>query len=113
MVVASFGRDHRGMIVTLDDTGGLLVGYLGTRPPLSAVGGVNHSRMLDYDKVDEEHKKLLQVIRERQSEHTAAPTDEINLRVQVPKALDLNSLLVEPPPDVATTGNFNFSVLLI
>lgn len=43
----------------------LSVGYLGTKPPISAVGGVNHSRTLDYDKVDEEHKQLLQVRKQR------------------------------------------------
>ena len=44
---------------TLANTGGLNVGYLGTKPPSAAIGGVK--RDLDYDKLDEEHRKLLQV----------------------------------------------------
>lgn len=35
------------------------MGYLGTKPPVSAIGGVK--RDLDYDKIDQEHRKLLQV----------------------------------------------------
>jgi hypothetical protein len=37
----------------------LNIGYLGTKPPNAAIGGVK--RDLDYDKLDEEHRKLLQV----------------------------------------------------
>lgn len=37
----------------------LSIGYLGTKPPVSAV--LTHSRDINYDKVDEEHRALLQV----------------------------------------------------
>jgi hypothetical protein len=40
-------------------TGNIDIGYLGTKPPIAAIGGVK--RDLDYDKLDEEHRKLLQV----------------------------------------------------
>ncbi len=40
--------------------GQLVVGFLGTKPPVAAVGG-GHQRELNYDKVDEEHRRLLQV----------------------------------------------------
>ena len=56
--VADFGS-QKGLIVTVDDSGKLSLGYLGTKPPLSAV--VSTSRDVDYDKVDEEHRTLLQV----------------------------------------------------
>jgi hypothetical protein len=39
--------------------GRLVVGYLGTKPPITSV--VTHARELDYDKVDEEHRTLLKV----------------------------------------------------
>ena len=39
--------------------GNINIGYLGTKPPIAAIGGVK--RDLDYDKLDEEHRKLLQV----------------------------------------------------
>jgi PTHB1 N-terminus len=67
MAVADFGG-QRGLVVTLDDTGKLSVGFMGTKPPLTAVpsltGTSANAREVDYDRLDEEHKALLQV-RER------------------------------------------------
>jgi hypothetical protein len=51
---------QKGLIVAIDDEGQLNMGYLGTKPPVSAIGGVK--RDLDYDKIDQEHRKLLQVL---------------------------------------------------
>lgn len=72
--------------MTLDDTGKVNIGYLGTKPPVAAIGGVK--RDLDYDKLDEEHRKLLQIIRDVQSEHKAEPTDNMTIRCQIGKTLD-------------------------
>jgi hypothetical protein len=83
--VGEFGN-HRGLLVTLDDTGKVNIGYLGTKPPVAAIGGVK--RDLDYDKLDEEHRKLLQIIRDVQSEHKAEPTDNMTIRCQIGKTLD-------------------------
>jgi hypothetical protein len=44
----------------IDDAGNINIGYLGTKPPIAAIGGVK--RDLDYDKLDDEHRKLLQVV---------------------------------------------------
>lgn len=90
--------------------GQLSVGYLGTKPPSAAIGGVK--RDLDYDKLDEEHRKLLQVggrvrrhhlfssslwccavlceqvIRDMQSEHKAEPNEALSIKSQVPRVLD-------------------------
>jgi hypothetical protein len=64
MAVADFGG-QRGLVVTLDDTGKLSVGFMGTKPPLTAVpsltGTSANAREVDYDRLDEEHKALLQV----------------------------------------------------
>ena len=58
IAVTSFSN-MPGLIVSLTDKGQLGIGYLGTKPPLSAVS--SQSRALDYDKIDEEHKRLLLV----------------------------------------------------
>jgi len=104
--VASFGG-LKGMLVVLDDAGNLSVGYLGTKPPINAV--YSRIRELDYDKIDEEHRHLLQVIRETQSETKTEPKDVLVVRAQVSKTLDYDSssLGTELPSDLATSGSSN------
>ncbi len=68
IAVGRFGTQS-GLIVTIDDVGQLSIGYLGTKPPVNAVslqnnGNANNSnsnREINYDKIDEEHRALLQV----------------------------------------------------
>lgn len=64
MAVSDFGG-QKGLVVTLDDTGRLSIGFLGTKPPLSAVPSLTsaNAREVDYDRLDEEHRGLLQVQR--------------------------------------------------
>lgn len=99
--LGEFGN-QKGLLVTLDDAGKLNIGYLGTKPPIAAIGGVK--RDLDYDKLDEEHRKLLQIIRDVQSENKSEPTENMTIRVQMGKTLDRNnhedSLGVRPPDAV-------------
>ena len=81
---------------------------MGTKPPLATVpslmpssgsSSVAHSsssahREVDYDKLDEEHRALLQVIREAQSTDGKAkeqPKDRLLIRAQVPRSLDLDA----------------------
>nr|CCA23890.1 conserved hypothetical protein [Albugo laibachii Nc14] len=86
--VASFGGIN-GMIVCLDAEGKLSVNYLGTEPPSTAVASAEHStRELNYDEMEEEHRRLLSVIRRTQIEKKSEPKDRILLRVQVPSTLD-------------------------
>lgn len=59
---------------------------MGTKPPVAAIGGVK--RDLDYDKLDEEHRKLLQIIRDVQTENKSEPTDHMTIRCQLGKTLD-------------------------
>ena len=107
VAVAQFG-DQRGLVVALDDAGRLTVGYMGTKPPLSAVpsslgvggsgrassggGGGSAHRDVDYDRLDEEHRALLNVIREAQAEGAgkAEPRDRLLIRSQVPRSLDVD-----------------------
>lgn len=86
----------------------LHVGFMGTKPPLATVpslmpssGSGAHSsnssthREVDYDKLDEEHRALLQVIREAQSTDGGKvkeqPKDRLLIRAQVPRSLDLDA----------------------
>lgn len=87
MVVATIG-ENKGLIVSLDEDKNLSVGYLGTKPPSQAV--LQTQRDLDYDKIDEEHKELLQIIRNSQSEsHSIQSKNErIVMKVQQPKQFD-------------------------
>jgi len=103
VAVASFGG-FKGMIVTLDDTGLLSVGYLGTKPPINAI--YSRIRELDYDKIDEEHRQLLQVIRETQSETKSEPKDILVVKAQVSKTLDTEpgNLGADLPSDISTFG---------
>ncbi len=55
-----------GLVITLSDVGELRVSYMGTDPPVGAVNPVD-AKELNYDDMDEEHRKLLGIIRETQS----------------------------------------------
>lgn len=104
--VANFGK-QKGLVVTVDDKGYLNIGYLGTKPPVSAIGGLK--RDIDYDKIDEEHRKLLQVIRDMQGDHKSEPNEALSIKSQVPKVLDRvgseDSLNFRPPEDVVRLFN--------
>jgi len=77
---------HKGMIVTLDDEGSLSVVFLGTDPAVdSAV--VPESKEFNYDDVDEEHRKLLGIIRASQSDTRVEPREKVVMRTQVSKML--------------------------
>ena len=91
--VGSFG-DQEGLLVTVDEAGSLSVGYLGTKVP-TTIASSSVSRDLDYTKVDEEHRALLQVIRQHQSGAKTEPKDKLILRTQMPRSFDL-----ERGPDV-------------
>jgi len=87
ITVASFGG-LAGMVVTLDDAGDLSISYMGTDPPTNVVGAFESNKELNYEEMDEEHRRLLAIIREATSENKADPTDRVMLRAQVPTRLD-------------------------
>lgn len=82
LAVGNFGGNS-GMIVTLDDSGYLNVGFLGTKPPTQMISLASLNKV-DYDKMDEEHRQLLQVIRDSQSEGKSNTKEKsLSIRVQV------------------------------
>jgi Bardet-Biedl syndrome 9 protein len=84
--VSSFGG-VKGMIVTLSDACNLQVAYLGTDPPMQAVTAAENKE-LDYEAMDEEHRKLLRIIRQASTDTMAEPKEKLNLRVSIPQVLD-------------------------
>eukprot|EP01032_Pedospumella_encystans_P011289 gene11289-13134_t len=88
MAVTSFGN-QKGLIVCMDDSGGLSINYMGTRPPMNSV--MKQVRDLDYDQVETEHRALLQVIRDSQNENKVEQTDKLHIRPQYPKSIENES----------------------
>lgn len=88
MTVSAFGG-QRGLVVTIDDTGYLTISYLGTKPPVQAV--LSQVRDLDYDKIDEEHRALLQIIRDSQSDQKHESQDRLLMKCQLPKTFEVDA----------------------
>jgi len=87
LAIENFGGTP-GYIVALSDEGKLVILYLGTDPPSTTVGALE-SKDLNYEEMDEEHRRLLTVIRESQSDGRSEPRTKILLRAQVPSTLDV------------------------
>ncbi|KAK3251108.1 hypothetical protein CYMTET_39543 [Cymbomonas tetramitiformis] len=86
LYVGQFGG-LKGLVTVLDETGCLLITYMGTDPPLNVVGGFE-GKELNYEEMDEEHRRLLGIIRAATSETKAEPTEKVQMRAQVPNRLD-------------------------
>jgi Bardet-Biedl syndrome 9 protein len=84
--IARFGTVG-GLLVGLADNGLLGVSYMGMEPPVTVVGGYE-GKELHYEEMDDEHRRLLGIIRESTSEIKAEPVDVVQIRVQVPTNLD-------------------------
>lgn len=76
-----------GMIVLLTADGQLSVNYLGTDPASTPVQNLE-SKELDYEDMDEEHRRLQALIRQAVNAGKAEPKDQIQLKAQVPAVLD-------------------------
>eukprot|EP01039_Chlorochromonas_danica_P000897 gene894-978_t len=85
-----------GLIVTLDDDGRLSISYLGTKPPVTAV--LSHVRDLDYEKIDEEHRALLNVIREAQTEGRTEPVEKLLIKSQLSRGLEVDGMVDREVP---------------
>lgn len=91
VAVAEFGG-LKGLICTLDDEGSLNIQYLGTDPPKTNIGQNNaNTKPVNYEEIDKEHKKLVQIIRNSQNTVQTEPKDKINLTSQIPSVLDEDS----------------------
>ncbi|CAM9656587.1 unnamed protein product, partial [Pylaiella littoralis] len=86
LTVAKFGA-MPGIVCTLDDEGVLTACYQGTDPPTSSVVAAE-TKEVDYDQINQEHRKLLQVIRRSQTDPARPPAGKLTLQVQVPRFLD-------------------------
>jgi len=84
--VASFCKVD-GMIVMLSADGQLSVNYLGTDPATNPVQNLE-SKELDYEEMDEEHRRLQTLIRQAVNAGKAEPKDQVQLNVEVPLAVD-------------------------
>merc|ERR1719230_2176037 len=75
---------------------------MGTEQPMNAVG-VTDTKEPNYDEMDEEHRKLLHIIREHTSGGKAEPTEFVGMRPQVPPTCedDKDTVMVE---ERRTTG---------
>ena len=71
-----------GLLVHLSAEGEVGLSYLGTDPPTNTVA--TEVKELNYEAMDEEHRRLLQTIREASSGSKPEPADGITLRAQVP-----------------------------
>ena len=83
--VATFGS-QAGLVLSLSSDGACGLSYLGTDPPTSSVA--SEAKELNYEAMDEEHRRLLQVIRDSSSENKAEPKERVTLRAQVPSKLE-------------------------
>jgi Bardet-Biedl syndrome 9 protein len=98
LVICNLAK-QKGLIASCDDEGMLKLNYLGTKPPVSNVS--NYSRELDYDKIDEEHKSLLQTIRNSQNESKTDTYEKLVIKTQLGNSLErASSYGIELPPDV-------------
>ncbi|CAM9678200.1 unnamed protein product [Ectocarpus sp. 8 AP-2014] len=86
LTVAKFGPVP-GIVCSLDDTGVLSACYQGTDPPTSAVVAAER-KDIDYDQINQEHRKLLQIIRRSQTDSARPPAGKLTLHAQVPRFLD-------------------------
>lgn len=69
-------------MASVGDAGNLSLCYMGTDPPQQVVS-TSEKNELNYDAMDEEHRRLLSVIREATSERRTEPTDQLVIRAQV------------------------------
>jgi Bardet-Biedl syndrome 9 protein len=87
--VGNFGG-IKSLIVLLDDQGNLSVNYLGTDAVTNPVPTME-SKEIDYQELEEEHRKLQTLIRQTQNAGKYEPTDKLLIRAQVPTTVDQES----------------------
>ena len=69
-----------GLIVSATAKAQLSLSYLGTDPPSAAVGA--EAKELNYEAMEEEHRRLLHAIREASSGTKPEPAESVSLRAQ-------------------------------
>jgi len=89
VAVARSMGNVRGLVSSVSDEGELSVTFMGTDPPAAVVNNTE-KQQLNYERMDEEHRQLLSVIREAHAStaRKGEPSDQLVLRAQVPSQLD-------------------------
>eukprot|EP00286_Rhodomonas_abbreviata_P017546 CAMPEP_0181342530 /NCGR_PEP_ID=MMETSP1101-20121128/31054_1 /TAXON_ID=46948 /ORGANISM="Rhodomonas abbreviata, Strain Caron Lab Isolate" /LENGTH=436 /DNA_ID=CAMNT_0023454003 /DNA_START=221 /DNA_END=1528 /DNA_ORIENTATION=+ len=77
----------KGLVASVSAGGAVSLTYMGTDPPTQVVNA-GEKKSLNYERMDEEHRQLLTVIREATADAKVEPTDRLVMRAQVPSAPD-------------------------
>jgi hypothetical protein len=88
-------RGAKGLVVGMNDHGRVECWYMGTDPGVPHAAAHADTKELDYEEMDQEHRKLLKTIRDASNDATVEPTDRLVIRTQVSSVLD------PPRPDDA------------
>eukprot|EP00998_Keelungia_sp_KM082_P012888 NODE_92_length_2703_cov_43.368401_g88_i0.p1 GENE.NODE_92_length_2703_cov_43.368401_g88_i0~~NODE_92_length_2703_cov_43.368401_g88_i0.p1 ORF type:complete len:885 (+),score=212.26 NODE_92_length_2703_cov_43.368401_g88_i0:82-2655(+) len=88
VATGSFAKTD-GMMVVLTQDGNLSVNYLGTDPANNPVQ-LAESKELDYEEMDEEHRRLQALIRQAVNAGKAEPREQVVIKLDVPDCLDDN-----------------------
>eukprot|EP00760_Papus_ankaliazontas_P038287 PhM_4_TR9053/c0_g1_i1/m.60036/K19398/BBS9; Bardet-Biedl syndrome 9 protein len=88
-----------GMIVVLGDDNSVSVNYLGTDPATQPVQ-LLESKELDYEEMDDEHRRLQAIIRQAVNSGKSEPRDQVQISCDVPRGIDQSAY-----DQQHTTGN--------
>eukprot|EP00960_Hanusia_phi_P040174 754286-Hanusia_phi.AAC.3 len=77
----------KGLVGTLGENGDVMLSYMGTEPSSQVINNQD-KKQLNYENMDEEHRRLLSIIRKSTTERKTEPTDRLILRAQVPNSID-------------------------
>eukprot|EP01006_Ploeotia_vitrea_P029213 TRINITY_DN61798_c0_g1_i1.p1 TRINITY_DN61798_c0_g1~~TRINITY_DN61798_c0_g1_i1.p1 ORF type:complete len:865 (-),score=120.59 TRINITY_DN61798_c0_g1_i1:1500-4094(-) len=89
-----------GMIVMLGHDGLLSINYLGTDPASNPVQ-ILESKELDYEEMDDEHRRLQALIRQAVNAGKAEPKEQVLLKTQIPAQLDSQNQIQEMYTDIS------------
>jgi Bardet-Biedl syndrome 9 protein len=92
-----------GMIVVLGDDNSVSVNYLGTDPATQPVQ-LLESKELDYEEMDEEHRRLQVIIRQAVNTGKSEPKDQVQISYELPPGLDSHGHSFEGQHHVTHAG---------
>jgi Bardet-Biedl syndrome 9 protein len=80
-------NNTKGLLVLMNERGAVSICYLGTTPPANSVTNTNQTKELNYEAMDEEHKKLLKLIKQANTDTLQEPKDKLVMKVHPSNAL--------------------------
>lgn len=99
--VANF-NGIKGMVVSLDEEGNLALNYLGTGAISNSVPTLEN-KDIDYERLEEETKRLQQIIRKTKRNQKDEANESLVIRAQIPTSVD---------PESFSTGTENKRVTI-